>query len=87
MYFRYIYGAVFTISSSRRPLRHMHTSSFMSAVRYTPGTSTMTTSQPSCASMVAVINTDYSATVGGVASDFIDPSLFFLPSAHDLPLT
>jgi hypothetical protein len=67
-------------------MRHIDTSSSMSAIRYAPGTSTMATSRPSCASMVAVINTDSSATVGDVASDFVGPSLCFLPSANDLPL-
>jgi hypothetical protein len=64
----------------------MNTSSSMSAVRYAPDTSTMATSLFSNASMVAVISTDSRATVEDVAYDFVDLSLYFLPSAHALPL-
>jgi hypothetical protein len=74
------------ISSASLPIRHMNNSSSMSAVRYAPGTSTIATSLFLNASIVAVIITDSRVTVGDVASDLVDPSLCFLPSAQALPL-
>jgi hypothetical protein len=56
--------AVFTISSYKRPQSSIITSSSISALKKAPGTSTTDTSLPSNISMVGVIRTDLSDTVG-----------------------
>ena len=63
------------------------TYSSMSAVRNSPGASTIVISQFSDVSMAVMINTGSVDTIGDVASDSLGVFLYFWSSAHMQPFT
>ena len=80
-------GLVINISSTCLLQSTMMKSSSMSAVRNAPVMSIMSTSLFLCTPSTDMISNDTNSTVGGVASLFLDPSLWFWPYVHARSLT
>ena len=85
IYFWYILGATFTMSSSSDPYRNMITYLSVSMWIYSPGMSNVSTSQPSCVYTHSVMKTYSVETVGESESYFFIVFSCFLPSTRERP--